>query len=574
VKNLDPAVESEAHIASAMPDEALTSRIRAVAWCALPLAGLIDALASRHTMQDDGISYLDLGDAMMRGDWKAAVNGVWSPLYPFLQGLALKIIRPSAYWQFTVVHLVNFLIFLFALAGFEFFLRAAVAELPGVDSSKGINRLPKWAVCGVGYTVFFWTSLGVVGLQLVMPDMLMAGLLFFAMGLLLRIWAQPQNSLQFVYLGGVLGLGYLAKAPVFLLGFIIFGAAWIVGGARRKATPRVLVGLAVFLAVCAPWIVGLSLAKGHFSFGDSARFNYVHHVNGADPVSLGTAGGHYTHPVRQIFDNPPIYEFATPIKGTSPIWYDPSYWTEGAVPRVHLREQWAVIRRWLLFYLESLFEAQLVLLVGFLVLLFAARRNLAGRQILARWPVWLISLMGLGMYVPVHLELRYVAGFITMLWVALFSGLEMLPGSKGRRLVATITIIVAAVMAGPTALVTANELRHTVRRQPHKQWQTAEDLRKLGVKPGDSVARLPAHFGLAWARLLQVRSVAEIPLLRETEFWCGTPENREQTVEKFRGLGITALVAEQANDKCAPGPEWQKIGDGTYYALTFEPGTH
>ena len=43
-------------------------------------------------------------------------------------------------------------------------------------------------------------------------------------------------------------------------------------------------------------------------------------VNGASPSwyfqELGTAGGHYVHPVRKIFDTPPVYEFATPMRGT------------------------------------------------------------------------------------------------------------------------------------------------------------------------------------------------------------------------------------------------------------------
>ena len=41
--------------------------------------------------------------------------------------------------------------------------------------------------------------------------------------------------------------------------------------------------------------------------------------------TYGAAGGHFVHPVRKLFDAPPIYEFATPLKGTSPVWYDPSY---------------------------------------------------------------------------------------------------------------------------------------------------------------------------------------------------------------------------------------------------------
>ena len=68
------------------------------------------AIAS-HSMNADGISYLDMGDAYFRGDWQMAVNGVWSPLYAWILGAALYVIQPSLHWEFAVVHLVNFLIY-------------------------------------------------------------------------------------------------------------------------------------------------------------------------------------------------------------------------------------------------------------------------------------------------------------------------------------------------------------------------------------------------------------------------------------------------------------------------------
>ncbi len=209
MKSLDRAVDPGAPATPEVCDDTVvTSRVRIAAWCFLPLAGLIDAAASRHAMQDDGISYLDMGDAIVRGDWKMALNGVWSPLYPLVQGLALRIFKPSSYSQFTVVHFVNFLIYLFGLACFDFFLRASVADRSRVgDVADGKNQLPKWAVFAVGYAVFLWSSLSLISLQLVIPDMLMAGLLYLAMGLLLQIWARRQSFSQFILLGAVLGLG-------------------------------------------------------------------------------------------------------------------------------------------------------------------------------------------------------------------------------------------------------------------------------------------------------------------------------------------------------------------------------
>ena len=195
----------------------------------------------------------------------------------------------------------------------------------------------------MGYAVFLWSSLSLITLERVGPDLLMAGFLYLAMGLLLRLWADPRTYWSFIVLGAVLGFGYLAKAPVFPLSFLFLAVAWILAGDWRRATPRVLAATVVLLAVSSPWIVALSRAKGHFTFGDSGKNNYVFLINHVPPrwysEDLGTAGGHYLHPVRKTFDAPPVYEFAAPIRGTIPVWYDPSYWADGAMPRVSLKKE-------------------------------------------------------------------------------------------------------------------------------------------------------------------------------------------------------------------------------------------
>jgi hypothetical protein len=574
VTSLDRLVHSEATATPAIAnDAALSSRVRIGAWSFLILAGLIDAIAGRHSMNPDGVSYLDMGDAMVRGDWKMAVNGHWSPLYPLLQGLALKLFKPSSYSQFSVVHFVNFLIYLFALACFDFLLQTAVAKRSG--SGEGESRgLPKWAVFAVGYAVFFWSSVGLTMLARVSPDMLMAGFLYLAVGLLLRISARPQSFLGFVLLGVALGIGYLAKAPFFPLAFVFFTMAWILAGAWRRAVPRVLAGFLVFLAISAPWVEALSHAKGRFMFGDSGRLNQVLWVDGASPsyyfLNLGAAGGHYTHPVRQIFDNPPIYEFAAPIKGTLPVWYDPSYWSDGAVPRVSLQRQLSVFLSGIRFYFEQLFPSQTVLFVGFVVLCFMGGRNLFLKQVGAQWPVWLTGLAGLGMYALVHVELRYIAVFFSLFWMGLFSGLEMPAGRNGRRLAALVTLAVVVFMAGPTALSVASHLRKIHGGQQHNQWQVAHDLQALGVQPGNRVARIGGNFGVVyWARMLGVTVVAEVPGSNAMEFWNAKPEVQAQVLQKFRGLGVTAIVADMTDLGYVPGREWHKLGDG-YFALMVE----
>ena len=216
---------------------ALSSRVRVIGWCVVAGFGLIEAAYSRHTMQSDGISYLDMGDAILRGDWTMAANAYWSPLYPFLEGLVLRVLHPSAPWEFTAVHCVNFLIYLFAFGCFEYLLRATVAIRPSTDADGVSTALPQWTIFALGYAVFLWSSLSLITMERVTPDMLMAGFVYLAVGLLLRIWQQPAKLSRFFLIGAVLGFGYLAKAPVFPLSLVFFVFLWIVAGNWRRAVP-------------------------------------------------------------------------------------------------------------------------------------------------------------------------------------------------------------------------------------------------------------------------------------------------------------------------------------------------
>src|ERR1700676_785173 len=96
--------------------------------CALVL-GATQAWTSRFEMAPDGIQYLDNADAYFRKDWDAAANSQWSPMYPWLLGVAMHFLQPSPYWEFPVLHLVNFVVLLGVLAAFHFFLTTLLMRL-------------------------------------------------------------------------------------------------------------------------------------------------------------------------------------------------------------------------------------------------------------------------------------------------------------------------------------------------------------------------------------------------------------------------------------------------------------
>jgi 4-amino-4-deoxy-L-arabinose transferase-like glycosyltransferase len=79
--------------------------------------------------------------------------------------------------------------------------------------------------------------------------------------------------------GLVLALGYYAKAPFFPMGFVFVLCACF---GRLLSRRMILLGgtvLALFILACAPYITAISLSKGHFTIGESARLSQAFYIN-------------------------------------------------------------------------------------------------------------------------------------------------------------------------------------------------------------------------------------------------------------------------------------------------------
>ena len=79
-------------------------RIRVVAWVVILSIAVFQAYAQRYAVSPDGISYLDLSDAVVTRDWSRLVNLYWSPLYPALIGVARAVFGASAAREVPLVH--------------------------------------------------------------------------------------------------------------------------------------------------------------------------------------------------------------------------------------------------------------------------------------------------------------------------------------------------------------------------------------------------------------------------------------------------------------------------------------
>src|SRR5215213_2909446 len=190
--------------------------IRPAFWTLAIVFGLLHAWSYRQDIRDvDGISYLDMGDAYLRGDWRTALNGCWSPLYSWLLAGAMRLIQPSPEQEYPATQLVSFAIYLGALVCFEGFLRELIRSGPGTAADRA--ALPEWTLRALGYSLFIWSALYWHYFWLQAPDLVLAAFVFLAAALLVRIHRGDSRLRLFIALGTILGLAYLTKTALFPL---------------------------------------------------------------------------------------------------------------------------------------------------------------------------------------------------------------------------------------------------------------------------------------------------------------------------------------------------------------------
>lgn len=566
----------------------LNQRLRRIGWIAVVVLGLMQTWASRHFMNPDGVSYLDVADKYLQHDWTWAVNAYWSPLYSWMLAAALFVFRPSAYWEYPMVHLVNFFIYLLCFLCFEFLLSQIVRYLGAREGSdEATALLPAWAWQAIGYVLFLWCSLALITIEVVTPDMLVATSLFLICGLLIRIRLYPDRWSTVVFFGLALGFGYLAKAVMFPIAFIFLAACLFAFGRGRRAELRVLVAAVLFLAVSSPFLLALQRAKGRWTFGDSGRLAYAWLIDGTEAYihwrgnPPGT--GKPAHPTTQIFSQPDAFSFRDPIKTTYPPWYDASYWNEGLKGRFNLKGQLIAIRDGLLAYYAVFINSPIgsAMLVSFLVMqLYARRRVWTWLQSIRFWQLLGPALAALGLYVLIHVETRYIGALVLLIWLALLSSVRLGRDDAALRLrravVLGFVLVSMIVILAKQGIPAVQAMRDTIkgdRGAASVYWQVADELSRMGIKPGAEVAVIHTGFGSAsfWARLARVRIIAEItsgsdmrPRQDVKQFWYSNNEVKGKVIQAIANTGAQAIIA----DEMPPGVDhqgWQQVGNTGHY---------
>lgn len=559
-----PAIDDPIHPSMEATSPANLRRYARIGVISLGLAHLI---AFRNAANPAGISYLDIADAYRHGDFVNAINGYWSPLYSWLLAAAMALLHPTPYWEFAVAHFVNFLIYIGALFAFERFLNVVIG------SQDDDSALPDWAWIAIGYPLFAWTSLVLISTRDLSADLLAAAFMYLAASFLVILQRRVLSVAESCYFGAALGVAYLSKAGMFPLAFVFLLAALL---SRREATTNiktVFLAFVVFLAVSLPFVTALSRQKHRLTFGDAGTLNHAWFVNNVsryahwqgEPPGLGVP----VHPDRQLSTHPLAFEYATPVSGTQPIWYDPTYWYEGMQSYVSLRNLERAVMRNLGIYAEIFVHAQIEIFGLVLLIFWSGHGRL--RRFYLHLPLIAAAIAPFVMFaLAAKTEARFIGGFLTIIFCATLATVRLSSAPELRRY---SLVVVALVSVWLALAITASSALNLVEQRfgrRHPQYQIAQQLHALGLNPGDRVATIGPGFASYWARLARAHIVAEVPFGHEPEFWLASPAEQDVLLSKFRALNIKMVVANDVSGGGGGQGCWQPLSDGGTYVLLLQ----
>lgn len=546
-----------------------TRRVTIALWLFGLLCAAVLTYTTRYYLNSDGLTYLEMAEHLREGRPEGIVNLGTSPLYAILLaagGAALDTTRAD---EVPLLKIVNFAIFAGALAACAFFLSSLRRALD-VTVAEDRRRLPDPLLTALGYGAFLVAALTWVRIRLVNPDMLLFLFFLLGMGLILRIRTEPDRFRWYAMLGVTFGLGYLSKTFFLPLSCVMLAAAACSPEPLRRGLPRLATTVVVTALIAAPFIAALSERAGKFSIGEIGSHAYA---------TEAQSEGRPIHIPAVLRDDPRVLLYDLGIPATDHRGFDVAHWTLGLDLSTDMSVMWNNIRENIGEFFGHSPWFFIVCGIWFIAQVFIGSVR-PGRLWPVPIPVLLAipSLAGIGAYVLVHLEARYVASFVFVGFMALvawprYDLRDPVTVSKTR----VGAILLALCFVGVTAasamdqsisgLVSAGrKLSPLERFQEHIA--VKEFLRGSGVDEGEIVAAVDSP-PIYWARLAGVQIKGRVA--GNEEFLEASPIERRAALDALANAGVTAVIAHGKGFERLKDEGWTKApGTRSYYVRILD----
>ena len=556
------------------------------------LEGWYGKTAAGDVYGSDAVQYLDITRAFERGDLHSALNPLWSQGYPALLALVRPLFAAGNVGEWDAIRTLNFAIFVLSWICFA----GLVRELLRGRERRAVTIFG--AVC-----LFVTAQVCMDQVSRVGPDQLVAALFFLVCTLLLKMLRGPGLG-PAASLGAVLGLGFLVKSIFLPLGCIAIVIAAIALIRQRQKLRLIAPAAMIFALIVLGYGAALSRAVGSPTLGEAGSLNYAWHVDrlakwvhwegGVDPAdkawpkpwiarfthwqSAPPDFGRPIHPSVESGVLPTIYSFhasfPAPIEATYVPYFDPPYFYQGYRHVVNWRYQVVALGKNLVDLMVVLARQPLfwaVLLV--FPYLYRRKDGAQQHQFAEIWPAFALAVAGVAIYVPVHLEGRYIAAFLAVLFLLMLNAFsETFARSRARQGV-VIGLLALGLVAGLVKDQREVWVRalHRWNYRDNLEWREAEALRGEGMAPGSEVGVISwtPNVQCDWAYLAGARITSEIASpADEKAFWALAGNERVAVLGRFRQAAADAVITRDQPPDDAAG--WQQVGDVPMWIYRFQ----
>ncbi len=501
---------------------------------------------------NDGVSYLDMASYYMQGNWSDGFNSFWNPLYPAFIALVFKVLQPNAFHEFLALKLVNFLIFLTLIGSFEFFLHSFLRFYDEQIGDRNNLCLPSkntWALIAYGIFAYAFLCLNNIGTDT--PDMMSAACMLVALASVLEIFCGASTTKNYLCFGFFSGIAYLAKAAALPGVLICLAFLWWRNDKAKDSKTLLYEAIAVIVLITAPYIVGLSIKVGEPTISTAAKLNYIWFVDQRawsvhGPISE-TQRKLVLNPMRQIYENPSVFEFAQPVKGTYPPWYDPYYWYAGYKTQLHIDYLLITLLCNLVYFGIFFFCSALLILIAIAI---CYRRLIISRDsLLSNAILLMVSLIGFLQYAFLINLLAVFPGFINRYFslsivifvLAIVASLRIVNTKQGRFSFKLGLAMMALFLSATLTRYFVADWKEAFQDRYFEHYAIAVELKKLGLNEGDYVAQIGEEEPLVdWARLARLRIVVDIP--DSKQFWSISASKRRDIYTILEQKNVKAII--------------------------------
>jgi len=267
------------------------------------------------------------------------------------------------------------------------------------------------------------------------------------------------------------------------------------------------------------------------------------------------------------------------VQATYPPYFDAPYWYQGYKHPTRWRYQVVALGKNLGDLAAVLVKQPLVWALTLAFLWLFRRRS--DRHLLwlemgpwlgETFPVYALAAAGLAIYLPVHLEGRYIAALLAVLLVLKLEAFRPVFSQSRTRAAVVLTLIVAGFTIGlvKDQREVWSRAAHRWNYQDNLEWREGLAMKRLGFSPDSEIGVISwtPNVQCDWAYLAGLRITSEIASpADEKTFWELDPLDRNSVMLRFRQAGAVAVVTRDRPKDGAT--DWDQVDSLPLWVYRF-----